>query len=148
MEAHPDCKKDGVKPGWCSQKWCFVDPCKCNTAVPPKAVMMANAYERYQGKTAYFSYETCGSTDSVWTEHMKLEYCHAYNTEESCKTVKKCRWTGSKCMGEALASTCAEQKATGVLGMDSPFAEAGARKLGYSSALLIVLGLLAVGGKY
>merc|ERR1719217_1918567 len=25
---HPDCLKDGDKPSWCSEKWCFVDPCK------------------------------------------------------------------------------------------------------------------------
>jgi len=117
QDVHPDCQKDGPKPAWCSQKWCFVDPCKCSLAQPPTAVMMANAYEKFQGKTAYFSYETCGSVNT-WNDHLKEAYCTPYTSEASCQSVKKCMWTGGKCMGKALGEICAEQKSTGVLGIE------------------------------
>jgi len=145
MDAHPDCKTAGAKPGWCSQKWCYVDPCSCNTGVPPKAVMMENAFERFQGKTAYFSYETCGGTD-LWSANdtMKGEYCHMYKTQASCKTVEKCRWTGTKCLGEALSETCDEQKDSGILGYDTAIQKDGACSCGPYSAAMIMLGLLVV----
>jgi len=76
---------------------------------------------------------------------MKGEYCHVYTTEASCHTVKKCRWTGEKCLGEALAETCAEQKDTGILGVDTAFDRDGACSFGPIAGLMIVLGLLVVG---
>jgi hypothetical protein len=118
MTAHPDCKKDGAKPAWCSQKWCYVDPCKCNLATEPRAVMDANAYEMFQGKTAFFSYETCGSVDH-WTDAHKEEYCHAYTTEATCGTLDKCMWTGKKCTSKALGELCDLQEESGVLGVES-----------------------------
>lgn len=144
MEAHHECKKDGPKPGWCSQKWCYVDPCKCNLAKPPTAVMNENQNERFQGKTAYWSYETCGSTD-LWTETLKEEYCPTYTTEASCEKVgkNKCMWTGDKCMGKALGELCAEQKSSGVLGVEVPL-ESGDRSFGPFAMLALASGFLVV----
>jgi hypothetical protein len=32
---HPECKGDKA-PDWCSQKWCYVDPCSCDLSTPSK----------------------------------------------------------------------------------------------------------------
>jgi hypothetical protein len=109
--------------------------------------MRANTYERFQGKTAFFSYETCGSVDH-WTDTLKKEYCHTYTTEASCNAVtgnRKCMWHGGKCMGKALGELCAEQKKTGILGMEYEDEEGGARSFCPFASVLIVLGVLISG---
>jgi hypothetical protein len=93
-----DCMKDGPKPKWCSQKWCYVDPCKCSLAIPPKTVMNANGYLRYQGKTVYWSYATCGSVDQ-WSSDMKAEYCVTQTTEKGCKK----KWRSAPGRAKVLA---------------------------------------------
>jgi len=141
---HPDCLKDGDKPAWCSQKWCFVDPCKCKANVPPKAVMEANSHIRFQGKTAYWSSATCGSKDS-WTSEHKGDYCPPQKTEADCSKIKKCAWDAKQnvCLGKALVHICAKQEASGVLGVESPL-ESFALTLSPVKALLVVLGAIAV----
>jgi len=119
-DAHPDCKKDGEKPAWCSAKWCFVDPCKCKAKVPPKAVMPANREMRFQGKTAYWSYNTCGSEDSWSGDHAELQYCPSQKSEAACSKLSKCAWNGEACLGKALVEICAKQEETGVLGVEAP----------------------------
>jgi hypothetical protein len=118
-----------------------VDPCKCKLATDPRAVMTGNAYERFQGKTAFFSYETCGSTD-YWTDHLKHEYCHTYTTEASCKTVNKCMWTGAKCTSKALGEVCKEQKSTGILGVEAGGESGSALGFRPLACLLLAFGFL------
>jgi hypothetical protein len=61
---HPSCKV-GVgseRPDWCGQKWCFVDPCNCNSAdFYRKSTLFGDA--TYQGKSLAYSYLTCGAED-------------------------------------------------------------------------------------
>lgn len=121
-DVHPDCMKEGDKPSWCSKKWCFVDPCKCKTKAPPKAVMPANKYMRFQGKTAYFSYNTCGNEDS-WSASHKGMYCPEQKTKEECSKLSKCAWTGKECLGKALAEICEKQESTGMMGVEAPLPE-------------------------
>lgn len=121
-DVHPDCLKDGEKPSWCSQKWCFVDPCKCKTKMPPKTVMPANRHMRFQGKTAYWSYATCGSTDS-WSSSMKGSYCVHQATETACAQLENCAWNGKECMGKALVEICDKQESSGILGIEDPLPE-------------------------
>jgi len=62
---HPSCSGDGKKPGWCKQRWCLVDPCRCNIEILPKpSVYLPMA--TYVGKPLFFSYATCGGKD-MWT---------------------------------------------------------------------------------
>jgi len=42
--------------GWCSDPWCYVDACNCNSAVTQS--------EYFVGQSIAFSYATCGSTDA------------------------------------------------------------------------------------
>ncbi|CAE7632094.1 GST1 [Symbiodinium necroappetens] len=59
---HPDCAGD--KPaGWCKQEWCYVDPCECDLDVPPKTSSYLPS-GMVNGKPVYFSYATCGTSDS------------------------------------------------------------------------------------
>lgn len=61
----------GAGHGWCSQPWCYVDPCNCDLDLKPKA----SSYlpdGMYQGKPLYFSYATCGAEDS-WSAEQKHE---------------------------------------------------------------------------
>jgi len=136
-DTHPDCLKDGDKPAWCSSKWCFVDPCKCKTASPPLAVMPANSYMRFQGKTAYWSYATCGSKDT-WSSSHKGKYCISQKTEKECSKLDKCAWNGKDCLGKALVSICEKQEASGVLGMESPL-PSGTFSIVPMKSLIVVL---------
>jgi len=120
MDAHPACLQDGEKPSWCSNKWCMVDPCKCKTKTPPLTVMQANQHMRFQGKTAYWSYETCGSADT-WSSSHAGKYCVSQKSEAACSELSKCAWNGRACLGKALVEICAKQEESGVLGMESPF---------------------------
>lgn len=135
---HPDCLKDGDKPSWCSEKWCFVDPCKCKTKSPPKAVMPSNRHMRFQGKTAYWSYATCGSTDS-WSSQHKDKYCVHQETEAACAKLSKCAWNGKECLGRALVDLCEKQESSGVLGVEAPDAYSGASSIMAMNALLLAL---------
>eukprot|EP00405_Crypthecodinium_cohnii_P016958 CAMPEP_0206445608 /NCGR_PEP_ID=MMETSP0324_2-20121206/15623_1 /ASSEMBLY_ACC=CAM_ASM_000836 /TAXON_ID=2866 /ORGANISM="Crypthecodinium cohnii, Strain Seligo" /LENGTH=507 /DNA_ID=CAMNT_0053913883 /DNA_START=282 /DNA_END=1804 /DNA_ORIENTATION=+ len=62
---HPLCKEGqtpGFSNGWCSQQWCFVDPCNCQLPVLPKmSGYIPDA--RYRGKPLFYSYATCGGED-------------------------------------------------------------------------------------
>lgn len=137
-ETHPDCLKDGQTPSFCMEKWCFVDPCKCSGGVPPRTVMSANGDLRYQGKTVYWSYDTCGSKDQ-WSGSMEGEYCVTQTTEAGCKKLEKCVWNEGKCIGRALAEICVKQKETGVLGVEV-FSDSSTVKP--FAALLAMLGAL------
>lgn len=99
---HPECKGKSP-PAWCSQAWCYVDPCKCKLASPPKTssyVPDAN----YQGKPIYYSYATCGGENSYTAGDKKA--CVNKETKEDCATLDKCAWTGKECLGKELVETC------------------------------------------
>lgn len=140
-DTHPDCKKDGDKPSWCSSKWCFVDPCKCKIKVSPKVVMPSNQYMRFQGKTAYWSYATCGSEDT-WTSGNKgITYCVSQKSESECSKVDKCAWNGKECLGKALVDICAKQESTGVLGVEDPLQSGAHSSMPLTALLIAVLGV-------
>jgi len=99
---HPDCDNEDP-PAWCSQSWCYVDPCSCNLETPPKTsnyVPDAN----YQGKPVYYSYATCGGSDS-WSAGRK-DACVNQKTSGECSKLDKCAWTGKECLGKELVDVC------------------------------------------
>jgi hypothetical protein len=99
---HPECK--GKSPAsWCSQAWCVVDPCSCKLATPPKTSVYFPE-SKYQGKPIYYSYATCGGTDS-YTAGRK-EACVNQQTADDCVRFDKCASTGKECLGKELASVC------------------------------------------
>jgi len=104
---HPECKGPN-QPEWCQQRWCYVDPCACNIEAPPKVTMYL-PMATFTGKSLYYSYETCGSTDT-FTESRNLEACVNQENEVKCLSLKvrggvqKCAWTGSRCLGAELVN--------------------------------------------
>merc|ERR1740121_3196630 len=65
---NPECKGD-KPPAWCNEKWCYVDPRKCEIDVVPK---MSESYQpdaTFQNLPLYYSYSTCGSKDS-WADEV------------------------------------------------------------------------------
>jgi len=57
---HPDCSA-ADPPDWCSQPWCYVDPCSCDVA-NEKATSLPGVI--FQGKPLHYSYATCGGDDT------------------------------------------------------------------------------------
>jgi len=103
---HPECAGE-KPPAWCSQKWCYVDPCSCKLPTPPKTssyVPDAN----YQGKPVYYSYATCGGKDE-YTKGRK-EACVNMNTSDACGKLDKCAWTGKECLGKELVEVCEKKE--------------------------------------
>lgn len=103
---HPSClspkdpahTKDGpgLNKGWCGEAYCYVDPCNCDLDVPPKE----SAYfpkSHFQGKGLFYSYKTCGGSDS-WTTSSKEE-----QEEDLAVVRKKCsasisaKWGDENC---------------------------------------------------
>jgi hypothetical protein len=58
---HPDCK-GANPPSFCQESWCYVDPCTCKSAKPPKPSQYLPT-ANVQGKPIFYSYATCGGTD-------------------------------------------------------------------------------------
>lgn len=97
---HPSCKGD-KPPSWCKAKWCFVDPCSCKLAgdIPPK-ISSYLPEATFTGKSIYYSYETCGEEDE-WTQNND-KACVNQESKSDCTALKRCGWTGSKCLGKEL----------------------------------------------
>jgi hypothetical protein len=102
--------------------------------------MEANSAMRFQGKTAYWSYATCGSVNE-WSTNMKSKYCVSQTTESGCTAMKKCTWTEGKCLGKAFVEICAKQKETGVLGVEVFETKSSAFAITPLAALLAVAGV-------
>merc|ERR1712232_698276 len=118
LGVHPDCPTDGLDlPSWCSQKWCFVDPCRCRTSSPPLVTMNANRHLRFQGKSAHWSSETCGSIDT-WTPLHPQDYCVNLQSEEECAKQRRCSWNSSTCLAMSFAELCPTQEETGLLALE------------------------------
>jgi len=99
---HPSCKGD-KPPAWCSQAWCYVDPCSCKMTTPPKtSSYLPDA--NFQGKPVYYSYQTCGGVDS-FTADVK-DACVNQKSSGECSKLKKCAWNGDECLGKELVSVC------------------------------------------
>jgi len=127
---HPDCKGDKA-PEWCDKAWCWVDPCSCQQEEPPKvtAGWMGDTVN-FQGKTLYYSYTGCGSKD-LFTEKYHKAACMNQKSQDACSQLgPKCAWTGTRCLGKELASTCGWDKY-----------RANAQALAPLSAVLLLLAL-------
>lgn len=104
--SHPDCK-GANPPEWCDKAWCFIDPCDCQQEEPPKVTAgWLGSTVNFQGKTLYYSYTSCGAED-LFTEKFNKGACMNQKSEAACGALApKCTWTGTRCLGKELASTC------------------------------------------
>ncbi|CAK0849470.1 unnamed protein product [Prorocentrum cordatum] len=71
-QRHPDCQSSS-SPSWCRSSWCYVDAASCDlrgAQAPEVSLYLQDA--RFQGRQLYYSYATCGSTDT-WTADRHVE---------------------------------------------------------------------------
>lgn len=93
LKRHPDCKGDD-KPGWCYDRWCYVDPCSCDHDTPPgETYYMPDA--NFQGKQIFFSYATCGTENRFSDSHTK-------KARQTQSTVCSSAWTITPFIGFVL----------------------------------------------
>merc|ERR1719240_1724364 len=108
---HDDACKGDDAPSWCADKWCWVDPCSCGIVPEPKrSSYFPNA--RKDGKPVYYSYATCGATDSFTADNHR-NACPNLKTEDDCGKAKNsddtqaCHWNkDGKCIGFELKGKC------------------------------------------
>lgn len=122
---HPDCEQGTDRnfsrvadkdPSWCSQPWCYVDPCKCNLGTPVVSAYLPDA--TYQGHPVYYSYDTCGGKDSYTASSHKTA-CVNQKTEGACTSLPKCAWNGKACAGKEIHGVCSKPGNAAVLGAEN-----------------------------
>jgi len=92
-----DCKK-ATPEAWCSSKWCYVDPCKCNG--PTDFGLSDYFTTTVDNNSLYYSYAACGNADAY-----SAAKCTAITTSTACTAEDECAWS-------ATASTCGANGAT------------------------------------
>lgn len=100
---HPDCTGPNA-PSWCTQKWCYVDPCKCKLETPPKTSAFLPDV-KFQGRPIYYSYATCGAEDT-YTAKLHKTACVNQKTATTCTANAKCAWRNGECLGKDLVEVC------------------------------------------
>mmetsp|Transcript_114766 Transcript_114766/g.325536 ORF Transcript_114766/g.325536 Transcript_114766/m.325536 type:complete len:435 (+) Transcript_114766:60-1364(+) len=110
-QRHPDCQSSS-SPSWCRSSWCYVDAASCDlrgAQAPEVSLYLQDA--RFQGRQLYYSYATCGSTDT-WTADRHVEACSNQRAEADCgRLSSKCAWTGSMCAGKELVASISGDRA-------------------------------------
>lgn len=98
----PDCKGENP-PDWCLAKWCYVNPCTCHLNSPPRRTITNLTW---QGKAAFWSYETCASTDKHSGHDQKA--CVNKQGPRLCELTDGCAFDKKKnlCMGKELVEDC------------------------------------------
>jgi hypothetical protein len=108
LGSHCEAWDEHVTPGcpgasWCSEKWCYVDPCNCNIDPLPKQSDYLGDAE-YQGHSIYFSYVTCGGTDSYSDSSTDSADSREKKIEQSChKAVDAEEWGEEDCRCTGVA---------------------------------------------
>jgi len=67
---HPSCTGAADQPAFCAEKWCYVDPCKCKSALSA-SVYLPNW--KYHKRPLHFSYQTCGSSGDSWFDKFQIK---------------------------------------------------------------------------
>lgn len=105
---HPRCKGDD-QAEWCHRRWCFVDPCTCNLATPPKHSAMKGVEKLAGGHPVYYSYATCGEKDTR-TAETNADACAVQVDKEACHAHEKCGWSHhgghGHCLHRELHDAC------------------------------------------
>jgi hypothetical protein len=70
---------------WCTQVWCYVDPCECNAGDMVPSLWFPPTKT---GRPLFFSYAVCGA------ESERVTHLCAAQTPQSCGTDNHCKWVG------------------------------------------------------
>eukprot|EP00933_Yihiella_yeosuensis_P038511 TRINITY_DN32447_c0_g1_i1.p1 TRINITY_DN32447_c0_g1~~TRINITY_DN32447_c0_g1_i1.p1 ORF type:complete len:387 (+),score=61.91 TRINITY_DN32447_c0_g1_i1:140-1300(+) len=94
-------QQPGENNGWCSQKWCFVDPCNCDISVKPKTSSYL-PQALYQGKRVYYSYATCKGKDT-WNKKQKIPMTELKDTAVCKSKLPELEWGKEDCRCVGIA---------------------------------------------
>jgi len=111
----PDCNAvagPSTAPAWCNVSWCYVDPCRCNLAVPPSKTSFQY---QWKGKPLYWSSSTCEeqntslAVDLVSLSGERSKACVHQDTQDLCLALDDCDWNGDRCMVREIAKECKKE---------------------------------------
>jgi len=71
--------------GWCSDPWCYVDPCTCNGPAFSQS-------DNFIGMPLFYSYEACGSADGY-----NVAKCPAITDKAACDEEDECVFENGAC---------------------------------------------------
>jgi len=74
-------KANNCYESWCVAKWCYVDPCNCDASDLTMSTFFGN---RTGGGALWYSYATCGSSDSGYTAASLIDGHNAKATGGVC----------------------------------------------------------------
>jgi len=78
---HAKCNGAKDQPLFCEQKWCYVDPCKCNANITGSTYLPSWKYHK---RPLHYSFETCGGNQDEWFKHAAVPR-HATVGPAQCK---------------------------------------------------------------
>jgi len=81
---------------WCTQKSCYVDPCKCNM----RDMSSSSWFKKQDGSTMYYSGMKCGAPFEF-----KAALCQGKTTMSTCNVDTGCLWEAGVATAKA---TCAD----------------------------------------
>lgn len=91
------CTMTSTSEKFCAEKWCYVDPCHCDTESFPQVSSF------FPDTELHYSYEACGSKDFFTHQFNNLACGNPENqNEKSCEQLLKCRWVGTKCISNVM----------------------------------------------
>merc|ERR1712066_809526 len=80
---------------FCTQKWCYVDPCNCTIAATA-----STTFNHLSSDKMYYSYDACGENDT-WTEENTDNVVGGAECEEDeCMAASGSSWKNKKCKRE------------------------------------------------
>jgi hypothetical protein len=112
---HPECKpnearkndaKTFVKPDYCTAKWCYIDPCKCDITKINNSAPLHTLYDgrKYKGKDLYWSHATCGSSsEEAYALKLYPDACNNQKREPECDDKVNCAWKKDQCLAAPFA---------------------------------------------
>merc|ERR1719456_1811658 len=66
----PDCADEMSAPQWCEQKWCYVDPAKCELEDEDSEGLTSSFFFGKENEL-FFSYKTCGGENEIFAKHAR-----------------------------------------------------------------------------
>eukprot|EP00927_Polykrikos_kofoidii_P032241 TRINITY_DN27529_c0_g1_i1.p1 TRINITY_DN27529_c0_g1~~TRINITY_DN27529_c0_g1_i1.p1 ORF type:complete len:1769 (+),score=232.36 TRINITY_DN27529_c0_g1_i1:539-5308(+) len=95
--------KPGKGKGWCIERWCFVDPCKCSLPTESHQSLVTPG-ATIQGRPLHISYATCGG--QIHAPVQRSQICSLRRNADDCESLARCFWNGASCHRAELRDIC------------------------------------------
>lgn len=96
---HPGCKTSPQD--WCTKMWCYVDPCDCEGG-EDAVIALYFPSTTFKGRNLYFSYSTCGATDTFTAKYRGDTACRNKDLTQCAAEPDKCIEYQGQCVGKEL----------------------------------------------